>query len=101
MGNDEDASSRLSSAFRAAGFNARDRDGAVTLSPNKKLAALLEEVQISTVSAVYRPDSNSTNECQWADHHGSGSLPCFESLRQLVLSPWAQRFFLPSTLACR
>lgn len=92
---DEEAVVRLASALQAAGFNARARYGAVTLAPNAKLSSLLHELGVCTVAEVYRPAGTITAE-QWAEHDGHSTLPCFKSLRQLLLSPWAQRFLLPA-----
>lgn len=92
---DDEAAPRLATALQAAGFNARDQDGVVTLAPNARLAAVLQELQICTVSEAYKPTSTIT-EAQWAEHQGDGNLPCFQSLRQLLLSQWAQRFLLPA-----
>merc|ERR1712048_1076540 len=35
-------------------------------------------------------------ESDWGEHDGNGMLPQFRSLRHLLLSEWAQRFFLPA-----
>lgn len=91
----ETAAPQLASALRLAGFNARARDGSVTVTPNAKLAALLRDVQICTVADTYKPSGNMTQD-QWAEHDGQGSLPCFQTLRQLLLSQWLQRFLLPA-----
>jgi len=92
---DDEAPTRLAGVLRAAGFNARGVEGAVTIAPNAKLAALLQELQVLTVAEVYRPAGSITPE-QWAQHDGTEALPCFQSLQQLLLSRWAQRFLLPA-----
>lgn len=94
---DEEAALRLASALQRSGFSARAvaPNGTVTVAPNEKLATMLQELKVSTVVEAYRP-SGAITEVQWADHHGKGSLPFFQSLRQLLLSPWAQRFLLPA-----
>jgi len=93
---DEGAALRLAGALQKAGFNARGGDeGTVTVAPNSKLATLLQELKVSTVAEAYRP-AGAITEVQWAEHAGKGSLPYFQSLRQLLLSPWAQRFLLPT-----
>jgi len=91
---DDDAASRLATALKVAGFNARNADGTVTVAPNSKLAAFLGDIQVCTVSDLYTP-AGTMSEAQWAEHDGEGRLPCFNSLRQLLLSQWAQRFLLP------
>jgi len=92
---DDEAASRLADKLRAIGFNARHCSGSVRITQNVKLAAMLQDVGVATVADIYRPLGNIT-EGQWSEHDGVGNLACFHSLRQLVLSPWAQRFLLPS-----
>jgi len=92
---DDEAPSRLAGALQAAGFNARGVEGAVTVAPNAKLAALLKELHVLTVAEAYMPAGIITPE-QWAEHDGTETLPCFRSLHQLLLSEWAQRFLLPA-----
>lgn len=91
---DDQAPLRLAGALQAAGFNARGVEGTVTVAPNAKLAALLKELRVLTVAEAYMPAGIITPE-QWAEHDGTEALPCFKSLRQLLLSKWAQRFLLP------
>merc|ERR1712232_1046382 len=91
---DEEAAKRLAAALRIADFNANCRNGTVTVTPNAKLAGLLHDLQVCTVSEVYRPGGDIT-ETMWRQHDGNGKLPQFHSLRHLLLSQWAQRFMLP------
>lgn len=93
--NNDEAASQLAVALRAAGFNASNTHGTVTIAPNAKLAALLQEIQVPTVAEKYMPAGEITTT-QWAEHDGEGRLPCFRSLRRLLLSEWAHRFFLPA-----
>lgn len=92
---DDEAPSRLAGALQAAGFNARGVERVVTVAPNAKLATLLKEFQVLSVAEAYRPAGSITPE-QWAEHDGMDALPCFQSLQQLLLSQWAQRFLLPA-----
>jgi len=92
---DPEAPSRLASALQAAGFNARGAEEAVVVAPNAKLASLLNELQVLTVAEAYTPAGTITAG-QWAEHDGKDKLPRFHSLRQLLLSKWAQRFLLPA-----
>jgi hypothetical protein len=92
---DDEAASRLAVSLQVAGFNAKGGDGKVIVVPNAKLSALLEELQVCTVSEAYRP-AGSITETQWKEHGGTGTLPQFQSLRHLLLSDWAYRFLLPA-----
>jgi len=92
---DEDATKRLATSLRASGYNAASKDGNVRIVPNAKFMALLKELGVRTVSDAYQP-SGSLQGPQWAEHDGTGTLPYFRSLRRLLLSEWAKRFFLPA-----
>lgn len=92
---DDEAALRLANKLRAIGYNAKACSGCVRITQNMKLAALLQSLNIVTVADTYRPLGNIT-EAQWAEHDGAGNLAFFQSLRQFILSQWAQRFLLPS-----
>jgi hypothetical protein len=86
---DEEAASRLATALRAAGFNTQAEIGKVVLAPNAKLVELLHGCGVRLLTDVYWPNGAPL------EHDGSGTLPTFRSLRQLILSEWAQRVLAP------
>eukprot|EP00927_Polykrikos_kofoidii_P038871 TRINITY_DN33312_c0_g1_i1.p1 TRINITY_DN33312_c0_g1~~TRINITY_DN33312_c0_g1_i1.p1 ORF type:complete len:439 (+),score=93.20 TRINITY_DN33312_c0_g1_i1:63-1319(+) len=91
---DDEAPGRLSSQLRTQGYNTKPMDGKVLVVPNAELEALLTRLGIVSVFSGYRPAG--ITEAQWAAHDGQGCLPRFLSMRQLLLSDWAQRLLLPA-----
>lgn len=97
--NDDRAAVRLASALRAAGFNTRvstpgpDSRSTVMVVPNAKLAWLLQKFLIPSLFQGYRPGGQILKEAGRLD---GTVVQRFESLRQLVLSSWAQDFLLPA-----
>jgi len=88
------ATRRLSERLRAEGFNVRAEDEGVLVAPSPQLEDLLVRLGVPSVFGAYRPTS--ITEEQWAAHNGQGRLPRFGSMKQLLLSEWAQRVFLPA-----
>ena len=99
----------LAAALQAAGWNCQriydDHAGGVQpmirIGPNEQLMSLLQTLDISTVSHDYQPRQGKRltdiESAQWAEHTGAGSLPRFASMRELILSEWASRFFMPAS----
>ena len=96
----------LTARLQAAGYNChldyQDLQPLIRIGPNEKLMSLLHALGISTVSHDYQPRQGKllteTESAQWADHIGTNwRLPKFASLRELILSEWASRFFMPAS----
>lgn len=92
---DEEAASRLATALRAVGFNTQAEIGKVVLAPNAKLVELLHECGVRLLTDVYWP-SGAPLEDDGSSPCNGGTLPTFRSLRQLILSEWAQRVLAPA-----
>lgn len=84
----------LSLALRAAGYNARPKQNKVLVAANERLFTLLHELGVPTVVHGYHPSDLSGSE--WAAHDGTGPVACFNSMRALLTSDWAQRFLMPA-----
>mmetsp|Transcript_30357 Transcript_30357/g.66460 ORF Transcript_30357/g.66460 Transcript_30357/m.66460 type:complete len:416 (+) Transcript_30357:65-1312(+) len=91
---DKEGPRRLTAQLRTHGYNARALLDKVLVSPNAQLEATLARLDVPTVFGSYRPTG--VTEEQWSTHDGQGSLPRFKSMRQLLLSDWAQRLLLPA-----
>ena len=100
---------QLAAALQAAGWNCQRLDDdqgervqpLIRIGPNEQLMSLLQTLDISTVSHDYQPRQGKLltdiESAQWAEHTGAGGLPRFASLRELILSEWASRFFMPAS----
>ena len=109
---------QLTTALQAAGWNCRllynqNLQPLILIGPNEQLMSLFQSLDISTVSHDYQPTfqgklppldvivkddiEGDDRISSWLDHAGAGSLPRFASLRELILSEWALRFFIPSS----
>ena len=100
---------QLAAELKAAGWNCQRLDDdqgervhpLIRIGPNEQLMSLLHTLDISTVSHDYQPRQGKLltdiESAQWVEHTGVGSLPRFASMRELILSEWASRFFMPAS----